>query len=53
MNEQTKIKIFLKNGFCYTGEKLSDENGFVKIKDIKGKYLEINKTDISVIEELI
>ena len=54
MNEKNMIRIILKNGFRYVGEKVSDQNGFIKIIDNKlGKPLEINRTDISIIEELV
>ena len=45
------IKVTLKNGFYYKGYIISESDDFLKIKDIKDKIVEINKTEIIVRED--
>lgn len=45
-----KVEIFLKNKFHFSGILLSDENGFVKIRDKFGKIQEFNRSEISQIK---
>lgn len=44
------VKIFLKNKFHFTGELISDKDGFIKIKDKFGSIQEFNRSDISQID---
>ena len=44
------IKITMKNGFYYKGEIIDENDDFLILNDIKGKRIELRKTEISVKE---
>lgn len=47
-----KVKIFLNNGFKYEGVILSDEDGFIVLRDQYNKKLKISKAAITIIEPM-
>ena len=44
------IKIVLKNGFFYKGSLVREDDSCITIRDIKGKIVEIARSEISVKE---
>lgn len=53
VREGQDVKIFLKNGYVYTGEVLELTEAFLKINDWKtDKKVTVNAAEVSRIEEL-